>query len=69
MIAASRKKRAVTLSSSLQIALKCSYCGVDIGIMRPKGLYRTHRVNNCTMVAPAKDPADFRQGAGRHLFG
>src|SRR3546814_18290666 len=45
------------------------YVRVDIGIMRPKGLYRPHGMDNSAMIAPAEDSSDFREGTRGHFLG
>src|SRR3546814_21148740 len=57
------------LLSGLQLLLERPYVRVDIGIMRPKGLYRPHGMDNSAMIAPAEDSSDFRKGTRGHFLG
>src|SRR3546814_13156013 len=57
------------LLSGLQLLLERPYVRVDIGIMRPKGLYRPHGMDNSAMIAPAEDSSAFRKGTRGHFLG
>src|SRR3546814_6436026 len=57
------------LLSGLQLLLERPYVRVDIGIMRPKGLYRPHGMDNSAMIAHAEDSSDFRKGTRGHFLG